>query len=72
MSLSYVGEDSKIAELVYTCQDLSDYHITVYWSKWSATLVARELSELGLDCFPQNLREDALKGRCSKIFETKD
>ena len=51
-----------MAKLTYTCQNLSNYHIVVYWSKWSATLVARELSALGLSRYPQDLREIILKG----------
>ena len=46
-----------MAELTYSCQNLSNYHVVVYWSKLSATLVARELSALGLSRYPQDFRE---------------
>ena len=38
-------------------QNLSNYHFVVYWSKWSVTLVARELSKLGLAGYPGDLRD---------------
>ena len=44
-----------MAELTYTCQNFSDYHLVVYWSKWSATLVARELSMLGFSPYAQDI-----------------
>ena len=51
---------SKMEE-VYTCQDLSNFHIVVWWSQIGPTDVARELATYKDRC-PQSLRENVLTG----------
>ena len=51
---------SKMEE-VYTCQDLSNLHIVVWWSQIGPTDVARELATYKDRC-PQSLRENVLTG----------
>ena len=48
-------------ELVHTCQELSNFHIVVWWSKLGPTDVARELATYKDRC-PQSLREKVLAG----------
>ena len=46
---------------IHSCQDLSNFHIVIWWSKLGATEVARELLSYTDRC-PQSLKENALKG----------
>ena len=38
-----------MADAIYTCQNLSKYDIVVNWSRWSVTLVARELRKQSVE-----------------------
>ena len=51
-----------MAEVIYTCQNLSNSHIVVYWGNRGVTQVAGELSNLGLNRFPPGLKDETLKG----------
>ena len=38
-----------MADAIYMCQNLSNYHIVVNWSRWSMTLFARELRKQSVE-----------------------
>ena len=48
-------------EEVYTCQDLSNFHIVIWGSQIWPTDVAHELATYK-DQYPQSLRENVLTG----------
>ena len=48
-------------EIVYTCQELLNFDIVVWWSKLGLTDVALELAPYKDRC-PQSLREKVLAG----------
>ena len=54
-------------ELVHSCQELSNFHIVVWWSKQGPTDVARELATYKERC-PQSLREKVLAGVQKDVY----
>ena len=50
---------------VHSCEELSNFHIVIWWSKIGVTDIARELL-IYTECCPQSLKENALKGARNK------
>ena len=52
---------------IHSCQNLSNFHIVIWWSDRGPALVARELKSY-VDRCPPSLRETVLKGVIAYIF----
>ena len=52
--------------IVFTCQNLSNFHVVKHWNKLSTTGVARELLRIKLGRCPDDLREGVLTGVVEK------
>ena len=55
---------------VHSCEELSNLHIVIWWSKIGVTDVARELLTY-TERWPQSLKENALKGARNKLQKSR-